>query len=393
MTTHAEKTQKNIMAPTSQEGNSNVQKTNGQLTQLVDNRPETILQRRLIQTMNKSSKGQMTLQKKAALEEEGMVQGKFEAIQKQGIEEELQMKSDPIQKKPDADSPQAEAPVSEPVRENNTGLPDNLKSGIENLSGVSLDDVKVHHNSDKPAQLQAHAYAQGTDIHLGPGQEKHLPHEAWHVVQQKQGRVKPTLQLKGKVNVNDDPGLEKEADVMGAKALQKMSNIVSNTKQPSQLKALDGANNVTPIQRAVLQLTEKALTQKALKNVLNPLGYKGSDPRVNTLSGSVSNGDNKVAKIHATQYLANTSQKKIEKDTPISDIMNNIFGGSYPTAHHVTAEVFGEKNPKKNPHYFWDGTYVSNAAPEVKKSDMEKKLTDERDRIETILKRDSWWTM
>jgi len=103
-------------------------------------------------------------------------------------------------------------------KKNNTGLPDNLKSGIENLSGISMDDVKVHRNSDKPAQLNAHAYAQGTDIHLAPGQEKHLPHEAWHVVQQKQGRVQPTKQLKGKVNINDDSGLEKEADVMGAEA-------------------------------------------------------------------------------------------------------------------------------------------------------------------------------
>jgi hypothetical protein len=25
------------------------------------------------------------------------------------------------------------------------------------------------------------------DIHIGPGQEKHLAHEAWHTVQQKQG--------------------------------------------------------------------------------------------------------------------------------------------------------------------------------------------------------------
>ena len=104
-------------------------------------------------------------------------------------------------------------------KENSTGLPDNLKSGVENLSGMSLDDVKVHRNSDRPAQLNAHAYAQGSDIHLGPGQEKHLPHEAWHVVQQKQGRVKPTRQMKGKVNVNDDAGLEKEADIMGKKAL------------------------------------------------------------------------------------------------------------------------------------------------------------------------------
>lgn len=103
---------------------------------------------------------------------------------------------------------------------NNTGLPDKLKSGIENLSGHSMDDVKVHYNSSKPAQLNAHAYAQGTEIHVAAGQEKHLPHEAWHVVQQKQGRVKPTKQLKAKININDDAGLEKEADVMGAKALQ-----------------------------------------------------------------------------------------------------------------------------------------------------------------------------
>ena len=101
---------------------------------------------------------------------------------------------------------------------NQTGLPDNLKSGIENLSGYSMDDVKVHCNSDKPAQLQAHAYAQGTDIYIAPGQEKHLPHEAWHVAQQKQGRVQATTQMKS-VLINDSPALEKEADVMGALAL------------------------------------------------------------------------------------------------------------------------------------------------------------------------------
>ncbi|CAK0777069.1 hypothetical protein CCP3SC1_890002 [Gammaproteobacteria bacterium] len=33
-----------------------------------------------------------------------------------------------------------------PVR-NNTGLPDDLKSGVEALSGISMDDVQVHYNS------------------------------------------------------------------------------------------------------------------------------------------------------------------------------------------------------------------------------------------------------
>jgi hypothetical protein len=106
------------------------------------------------------------------------------------------------------------------LKKNNSGLPDTLKSGVESLSGLSMDDVKVHYNSDKPAQLNAHAYAQGTDIHLASGQEKHLAHEAWHVVQQKQGRVQPTMMMKAKVPINDDKGLEKEADIMGARALQ-----------------------------------------------------------------------------------------------------------------------------------------------------------------------------
>ena len=35
---------------------------------------------------------------------------------------------------------------------------------------------------------------EGQDIHIGPGQEQHLPHEAWHVVQQKRNRVKPTAE-------------------------------------------------------------------------------------------------------------------------------------------------------------------------------------------------------
>jgi Domain of unknown function (DUF4157) len=105
-------------------------------------------------------------------------------------------------------------------KSNDTGLPNNLKVGIEALSGYSMDNVRVHYNSSKPAEVQALAYAQGTEIHLAPGQEKHLPHEAWHVVQQAQGRVQPTMQMKNGVPVNDDAGLEHEADVMGAKALE-----------------------------------------------------------------------------------------------------------------------------------------------------------------------------
>lgn len=103
-------------------------------------------------------------------------------------------------------------------KENTTGLPDTLKTGVELLSGLSMDDVHVHYNSSEPSKFQALAYTQGTEIHVGPGQEQHLAHEAWHVAQQKQGRVKPMLQAKG-VAINDDQSLEQEASVMGTEAV------------------------------------------------------------------------------------------------------------------------------------------------------------------------------
>ena len=106
------------------------------------------------------------------------------------------------------------------VQRNDTGMPDSLKAGIESLSGLDMSAVRVHRNSDKPAQLNAHAYAQGTDIHLAPGQERHLPHEAWHVVQQMQQRVRPNGTV-GQTPLNDDTALEKEATSMGEKAAQR----------------------------------------------------------------------------------------------------------------------------------------------------------------------------
>jgi hypothetical protein len=110
-------------------------------------------------------------------------------------------------------------PAIEEARPNRTGMPDGLKSNLETLSGMDLSGVRVHHNSFKPVQLNALAYTQGQEIHVAPGQDRHLPHEAWHVVQQMQGRVKLTTQMKNGVPVNDDEGLEQEADVMGANAL------------------------------------------------------------------------------------------------------------------------------------------------------------------------------
>jgi len=152
------------------------------------------------------------------------------------------------------------------VQRNDTGLPDQLKSGIEKLSGHSMDDVRVHRNSSKPAQLHANAYAQGSDIHLGPGQERHLPHEAWHVAQQKQGRVKPTTKLDtggSTVPINDNQGLEKEADMMGTKALgpiqrkEKRVDPTSTSSLPTQ------RSEISPSHEPIIQPEETEGTQEA----------------------------------------------------------------------------------------------------------------------------------
>jgi hypothetical protein len=115
-------------------------------------------------------------------------------------------------------SPRVVAQRALAVQLNRGGLPENLRNGVERLSGVSMAGVKVHYNSSKPSQLNAEAYAQGRDIHLAPGKEHHLPHEAWHVAQQVKGRVKPTMQFRKTVPINDDKRLEREADAMGKKA-------------------------------------------------------------------------------------------------------------------------------------------------------------------------------
>lgn len=96
-------------------------------------------------------------------------------------------------------------------------LPAELAASMEAMSGVDLSGVRVHRGSAKPASIGALAYTQGSDIHLGAGGEAHLAHEAWHVVQQAQGRVRPTMQAGG-VAINDDPALEREADELGARA-------------------------------------------------------------------------------------------------------------------------------------------------------------------------------
>jgi hypothetical protein len=198
----------------------------------------------------------------------------------------------------------------------NTGLPDDLKTGIELLSGMPMDNVEVHYNSSQPARLSALAYTQGTDIHVAPGQEQHLPHEAWHVVQQLQGRVRPTMQIKEGVPVNDDGGLELEAEVMGTKAAQ--------MRRPDA--AATGAGVETAMAAQKIAERGEASTVRG-----ETLGSSGEEVHLNFPSLQPNNSVPVMQQMHGTpvvQRKLNFDRGRLEK-AEIGTNINSVAGERY----------------------------------------------------------------
>lgn len=191
-------------------------------TSMQDNRPIAITQAKVIEGIQNSPK--MLAQRKTkeaifdnqpaqrALEEEDLMQGKFEnqPIQRALEEEDL------MQGKFDNSSP---SPIQQKAE---NGLPGDINQKLESTLGMDFSGVNIHTNSDQATQMSALAYAQGNDVHFAPGQfkpntsegQKLIGHEFAHVVQQAEGRVKPTAEVNG-MPVNDNKGLEGEADKMG----------------------------------------------------------------------------------------------------------------------------------------------------------------------------------
>ncbi len=152
------------------------------------------------------------------------------------------------------------APVKEEIEAglhagNERGLPGGLKSAIESLSGLDLSNVRVHTNSVNPAQVNALAYTQGTHIHLAPGHETHLAHEAWHAVQQARGRVQPAMRPQDGMRVTHDAGLERDADLMGARALARAAQMPALPNQRPEETSKRPAADVGESRRAHLRVS------------------------------------------------------------------------------------------------------------------------------------------
>ncbi|NMM50761.1 eCIS core domain-containing protein [Marinigracilibium pacificum] len=157
----------------------------------------------------------------------------------------------------------------------NPSKSENVIQKMEASFGTSFSDVNVHKDSSEATNIGAKAFTRGSDVHFAPGQynpasksgQELIGHELAHVVQQRQGRVKPTTQVNG-TQINDNPTLEIEADEMGRKAVQfKMAN---NFQDPDN-------SNQSNSNSTIVQRFEAPLHESASRNALTANGDFSQD--------------------------------------------------------------------------------------------------------------------
>ncbi|MCB9233201.1 MAG: DUF4157 domain-containing protein [Bacteroidia bacterium] len=201
-----EEEEESLQMKSSEEEESVQKKDAGSLTP-----PEFSVEEGGMPLQRKSSEDKESVQKKEAF---GSNLG---AAQLKGTEEE-----ESVQKK-ESGNGESFSPAAESGGSGGLGP---VQQKMESAFNSDFSNVNVHENSQKASDIGALAYTQGNDVHFAPGQFKPdtqggqelIGHELTHVVQQRENRVTPTTQTKSGMPVNDDKGLEGEADHMGAKA-------------------------------------------------------------------------------------------------------------------------------------------------------------------------------
>jgi len=133
-------------------------------------------------------------------------------------------------------------------------MPAAVQARMERAFAADFSAVRIHQGAH-PLEIGAVAYTEGTDIHMAPGHydplgsrgQELLGHELAHVVQQRQGRVQPSASAQG-VAINDDAGLEAEADRAGRRA--------ATGEHIAELGGSGGAAASSTAQRKVIQRAE-----------------------------------------------------------------------------------------------------------------------------------------
>lgn len=156
-------------------------------------------------------------------EDDELLQGKF-TTQMQGEDEEELLQGKFVSQL-HADTEPVSAPGGEPAHDDKTGLPDDVRQGMEEAIGGNFSSVQFVTESKKAEEVGALAFTQGKNVEFAPGQFKPdttaglelIGHELTHVDQQDKGTVEPTMEI-GEMLVNDDKSKETEADDKGKAA-------------------------------------------------------------------------------------------------------------------------------------------------------------------------------
>lgn len=156
-------------------------------------------------------------------EDDELLQGKF-TTQMQGEDEEELLQGKFVSQL-HADTEPISAPGGEPAHDDKTGLPDDVRQGMEEAIGGNFSSVQFVTESKKAEEVGALAFTQGKNVEFAPGQFKPdttaglelIGHELTHVDQQDKGTVEPTMEI-GEMLVNDDKSKETEADDKGKAA-------------------------------------------------------------------------------------------------------------------------------------------------------------------------------
>jgi Domain of unknown function (DUF4157) len=230
-------------------------------------------------------------------------------------------------------SEDAAAADARPVAASGGGspMPVAVQAKMEHAFGVDFSGVRIHEGPQARA-VGALAYTQGTDIHMAPGQydphgqrgQELLGHELAHVVQQAHGRVEATTQAKG-VDINDDPGLEHEADVMGARAARGERIAGAPAGQPLRIGGAGSGAGSAAISR-------KAVIQRVIDDADLPV-IEGMGKRLEE--------DESTEATKVTGCLvAEQNGNRLERELPVFDNAYAQRAGKYTTAAH-------HKDPKK----------------------------------------------
>ncbi|NMM49081.1 eCIS core domain-containing protein [Marinigracilibium pacificum] len=219
-------------------------------------------------------------------------------------------------------------------RMNKSSLPGGVMQKMENSFGTSFSDVNVHKDSSEATNLGAKAFAQGNDVHFAPGQynpetksgQELIGHELTHVVQQRQGRVHPTIQGKG-MAINDNSQLEQEADVMGKKAAEGKEANVSGIGSGVQRKN-DGEKEI---------LNELAARSKDEKRE-----YKYGSKEVKDIAKELAD-ENFSKTIDEPNFAENILQ---DLNTDIRKIFDNINNGQMSAINDMQTSI-NDKLAKK----------------------------------------------